>query len=764
MADIISPSGSPTDIISPSASPTDSIFVSPDLIDNISPYPTFDEASLLSSASVETESLPSVATEDDTDESNDEEEYTSASESSAPSIPNDIGFLADYKFGSSLLHRLNKRLLEKYTTSSKTKDVDDDAMVTVDEMKEVLPDGTSADSSSPYLGTLIENLNKDDLRLLYKPILGESMEDVDGQVESREESIESSRDGEGSSNRTPPSREEGGTLLSSAVSPDGMALPSILEESITGSGTSEDDTNITTSKCGLFGVHTQKSIGSKKMQRFMRFSFRNKKADELVASGSVVKAAASPAPRVGNPSHSQRAPEVASSSSSRNSSPISVDEFIGVKDDSPRDTEIQETWLSGKLKQDTTQDADELGDSISVKTSKTYKVNESIGYTEDHEIEIERASSIVRDLKKAIVGASAVVKKVQEEAVGMKEGQQQCGRKSEPTKGTTVAAATTKKTKSTKQNDVKTKQTRPSEKDIGAKSKDVESAEPTKKEYIPLAERRRLRTKRKVPKSTPAKSPKSTEGDVPSPTEAIFDTKKLSSSKKSTVVAPSLSINDATTTDESDLETSNSLENSTIERQRRKLRGWDEEDCDTSGDESVNGPLFFCGAGGGARRGGTTDWFTVVEKSMNQLIDYIDHTPEESRAQQQVYSNTFPVEEDDDFVVSDKNKTNRKSRRQSKGSSANKLSLASESKHSKSVKSVAARPKNATQSKLPPKKSTNAKSPRKPASSTLRSKRSVKSSKSSSKTRKMKQSDDTNPTTRTSKKRQQKSASRVIVS
>ncbi|KAL3786741.1 hypothetical protein HJC23_005304 [Cyclotella cryptica] len=234
--------------------------------DNISPFPTFDEGSLMSSNSVETEkdSVPSVATEvqeedvapsvSSSSSDDDDDDYDSTDdESSQPTIPEDIGYVIDAT-GASLLANLNKKLLEyRYGKDYKfdkvpvqTKIDVDDAVSTMGRMKsllsgdddaqfdfQVIPKSPSSVSdkkkteASPKnrekeLTKMIENLTKEDLQVLYKAVMGRDMP---------VESLDSREDSETGKTRSI----ETANIDPSPENPLGVPLPSILEESLSGS-------------------------------------------------------------------------------------------------------------------------------------------------------------------------------------------------------------------------------------------------------------------------------------------------------------------------------------------------------------------------------------------------------------------------------------------------------------------------------------------------------------------------------------------------
>lgn len=247
--------------------------------DDVSPFPTFDEDSLISNNSIETEpvrpaSLEECESDDESessaDESNDSEsdededdDDSSSDDSSAPPLPEDIGYVIDAN-GVSLLANLNRKMLEhrygkdyKFDKVPVTTKIDvDEAVFVMEKMKGLLQDGsvsredfemavipkspssaseimTCAGGESNYRGMespeeakekstkdlekMMKSLSKDDLQVLYKAIMGKEMpENAD---------MESRQDCETAGNRN--DGEE--------TDPFDMPLPSILEESLSGS-------------------------------------------------------------------------------------------------------------------------------------------------------------------------------------------------------------------------------------------------------------------------------------------------------------------------------------------------------------------------------------------------------------------------------------------------------------------------------------------------------------------------------------------------
>lgn len=295
--------------------------------DNISPFPTFDEGSLVSGNSVETEkeSVPSVATEAQDEDaapsgsssssassSDDDDEYDSTDdESSQPTIPEDIGYVIDAN-GASLLANLNKKLLEyRYGKDYKfdkvpvqTKIDVDDAVSTMGRMKsllsgdddaqfdvQVIPKSPSSVSEKKKeeastknrekeLVKLVENLTKEDLQVLYKAVMGKDMP-VES-LDSREDSETGKRIVTETAESDP-----------SPENPLSVPLPSILEESLSGSSADGSSTcnstrnemfNINSEKVGRETTETvtaeisthQKSKISNKLGLLKRILFRKK--------------------------------------------------------------------------------------------------------------------------------------------------------------------------------------------------------------------------------------------------------------------------------------------------------------------------------------------------------------------------------------------------------------------------------------------------------------------------------------------------------
>ena len=226
---------------------------------DISPFPTFDEESLISNYSIETEpddespeeEAMSSESESDSDDYDDDDDSSSdsSSDSSVPPLPEDIGYVIDAN-GVSLLANLNRKLLEhrygkdyKFDKVPVTTKIDvDEAVSIMEKMKGLLTDGTisreefdmavipkspsstsekngalSSSSKNETMNKMLENLTKDDLQVLYKAVMGKDMPEV---AESRE-------DGE-------TDKRKGGD------NPLGEPVPSILEESLSGSTTSAD--------------------------------------------------------------------------------------------------------------------------------------------------------------------------------------------------------------------------------------------------------------------------------------------------------------------------------------------------------------------------------------------------------------------------------------------------------------------------------------------------------------------------------------------
>ncbi|KAL3785004.1 hypothetical protein ACHAWO_013702 [Cyclotella atomus] len=298
--------------------------------DTISPFPSVDDESLISSNSIETEPEESAIEEEDDDDdtsssssSDDDDDYdddsTSSDESSAPPLPEDIGYVIDAN-GVSLLANLNRKLLEhrygkdyKFDKVPITTKIDvDDAVDTMAKMEALLKTGqlskeefelmavipkspsdvgntTNANGNGAKdkkdMEKMMENLTKDDLQVLYKAIMGKEMpvESVDSREESESRRGAESRDDE---------------------NPLNVPLPSILEESLSGSTTTsasedrikkkktvkkssgtvnkkspveEETVEVNKSKRGSFGF-------LKKMNIFKKKGKSKKKKNDVVAS------------------------------------------------------------------------------------------------------------------------------------------------------------------------------------------------------------------------------------------------------------------------------------------------------------------------------------------------------------------------------------------------------------------------------------------------------------------------------------------------
>eukprot|EP00956_Cyclotella_meneghiniana_P004563 scaffold5629_cov48-Cyclotella_meneghiniana.AAC.4 len=244
--------------------------------DDVSPFPTFDEDSLISNNSIETEPVresesdeSELSADDDDDDSESEEEEddddSSSDDSSAPPLPEDIGYVIDAN-GVSLLANLNRKMLEhrygkdyKFDKVPVTTKIDvDEAVCVMEKMKGLLQDGSvsredfemavipkspssaseimtrayndcesnneslespktdSKDLSTKDLEQMMKSLSKDDLQVLYKAIMGKEIpEDVTmNNAESRQDCDTGKRE---------------------ENDPFDMPLPSILEESLSGS-------------------------------------------------------------------------------------------------------------------------------------------------------------------------------------------------------------------------------------------------------------------------------------------------------------------------------------------------------------------------------------------------------------------------------------------------------------------------------------------------------------------------------------------------